>query len=58
MEEVLNNRSLSFEERAQNAAKLLPEPAHGDAEGSGEYRLFVLKNTLQALLEEAEHGAV
>ena len=58
MEEVLNNRSLSFEERAQNAAKLLPEPAHGDAEGSGEYRLFVLKNTLQALLEEAEYGAV
>lgn len=58
MEEVLNDHSLSFEERAQRAIGLMIEPAYGDAEGSGEYRLFVLKNTLQALLEEAEHGEV
>lgn len=58
MESVLNDRALSFDARAEKAALLLPEPAIGDAEGSGEYRLFVLKNTLRALLEEWENGKI
>ncbi len=58
MEEVLNDHSLPFEERAKKAIDLMGEPAYGDAEGSGEYRLFLLENTLLALLEEGEYGKV
>lgn len=58
IENALNDRTKSFEERAKKASSLLPEPALSDAEGSGEYRLFVLGNTLQELLEGAENGAV
>ncbi len=58
IEAVLNNRALPCRERAENAVGLLPEPPYGDAEGSGEYRRFVLQNTLCALLEEWENGAI
>lgn len=52
MEAVLNNHSLSCADRVEKAISLLPEPAHNDAEGSNEYRIFVLKNTLHAFLKE------
>ena len=58
MEAVLNNPSLSCANRADQAAALLPEPAYSDVEGSGEYRIFVFKNMVQALLEEVDHGQV
>ncbi|MPM19965.1 6-hydroxypseudooxynicotine dehydrogenase complex subunit alpha [bioreactor metagenome] len=58
IEAVLNNRALSCADRAEQAALLLPAPALQDVEGSGEYRTFVFKNMVQALLEEVEHGQV
>lgn len=58
MERVLNDRSLPCADRADQAAALLPKPPHGDAEGSGEYRLFVFRNMVEALLEEVEHDPV
>ena len=58
IESVLNDRALPCGARAEKAAELLPEPAYEDAEGSGEYRLFVLKNTLAALLEDWENGRI
>ncbi|NLT57972.1 MAG: FAD-binding protein [Clostridiales bacterium] len=51
IEDVLNDSSLSIERRVEGAAALLPEPAYSDVRGSGQYRVFVLKNTLQTLLE-------
>lgn len=58
IEAILNDKSKPCSERVHKAAELLPEPPHSDGEGSGEYRLFVFKNTLQALLEEWENGKV
>jgi xanthine dehydrogenase FAD-binding subunit len=58
MEAVLNDRTVSSDMRAEKAAGLLPEPAHSDVEGSGEYRIFVLKNMLHALLEAFENGKI
>lgn len=58
MEAVLNDRSASCNPRAEKAAELLPEPAYSDVEGAGGYRVFILKNTLQALLEDWENGKI
>lgn len=58
IEAVLNDRALSAAARAEQAAALLPEAAYSDREGAGAYRMFVLKNTLCALLEEWEHAAL
>ena len=58
IEEVLNDRLKSCQERVESAASLLPTPPHTDVEGSGEYRLFVWKNTVLTLLEEWEYGKV
>lgn len=58
IESVLNDRTKSYEERAELAAGLLPELAYADVEGSAQYRLFVLKHTLRELLEDWEHGAI
>ncbi len=58
IESVLNDRTKPCKERAGQAVDLLPEPAYSDAKDSGEYRAFVLKNTLQALLEEWENGKI
>jgi CO/xanthine dehydrogenase FAD-binding subunit len=55
---VLCDRSLSCEARVEAVAGLLPEKAHTDVEGSGEYRLFVLKNTLLDLLEEWKFDSI
>ncbi|HWQ78633.1 MAG TPA: FAD binding domain-containing protein [Anaerovoracaceae bacterium] len=58
IESVLNDRAVPCDKRAETAAGLLPEPAYGDARGSGEYRIFALKNTLRALLEDWENGKI
>ena len=58
IESVLNDRTKSCEKRAEIASNLLPEQVYSDVEGSGEYRLFVLKNTLQELLEDWENGKI
>ena len=52
IEYVLNARTEPMEERIKQAVGLLPEPASTDAEGSGEYRFFVLENALSELLED------
>lgn len=58
MEQALNNGSASREDRVQAASNFLPSPALTDVEGSGDYRLFVLRRTLLNLLEEWENGPV
>ncbi|MEK5521170.1 FAD binding domain-containing protein [Heyndrickxia sp. FSL W8-0423] len=54
MEEDLNNDQLSLEERVNQAIVKLPSSVLNDVEGSSEYRLFVLKNTLIDILVELE----
>jgi xanthine dehydrogenase FAD-binding subunit len=56
LETILNNTQESVTSRVEKAARLLQEHAYGDAEASGAYRIFVLKNTLTSLLEELNHG--
>lgn len=51
MEDALNDRSAGIETRIERACACLPKPAMADVEGSAEYRLFVLKNTLREMLE-------
>lgn len=58
IEVLLNDRSLSPQERSERAVALLPLPPHNDVEGSAEYRVFVFKNTLHTLLEDWEHGKI
>lgn len=58
IETVLNDRTKSCRERAETAAELLPEAVYSDVEGSGEYRSFLLINTLQELLEDWENGTI
>jgi aerobic carbon-monoxide dehydrogenase medium subunit len=50
MESELNNSELATQERIQNAIRILPGPILDDVEGSAEYRIFVLKNTLQDII--------
>ncbi|KAB2330188.1 xanthine dehydrogenase [Cytobacillus depressus] len=54
VERELNNRQMPFEERINQAIKYLPNPILNDIEGSKEYRLYVLKNTLLDILIELE----
>lgn len=58
IEQVLGDKSATPQARVEAAAALLPEPARSDVEGSGEYRLFVMKNTLLELLEAQSHGQI
>ncbi|GIN40167.1 MULTISPECIES: FAD binding domain-containing protein [Heyndrickxia] len=52
IEELLNHSDLSMEEKINGAVERLPSPILNDVEGSAEYRLFVLKNTLIDILQE------
>lgn len=54
MEAVLNNTNLSAEERIQKAIQFIPGEVLDDVEGSKEYRLFVLRNTLEEIILEME----
>jgi len=58
IERVLNDHGTTPQARVDALPALLPEPAHTDVEGSGAYRLFVLKHTLLKLLEEWENGSI
>lgn len=58
IEAVLNDRKVSCAIRAEEATKLLPAAAYNDVEGSGAYRVFILRNTLCALLEDWESGKI
>lgn len=57
-EDILNDTAASPQARAGAVAALLSEKAHADVEGSGAYRLFVLKNTILHLLETWEHNSL
>ena len=61
MEEKLNDREMSWDQRIDQAIHTLQVPPLDDTEGSSRYRLFVLKNTLHDVLqqlegEEKDHG--
>lgn len=58
IEYLLNDNKISFSQRAEAAADLLPDTVYSDAQSSREYRLFVLKNTLLELLEGFQNGTV
>jgi CO/xanthine dehydrogenase FAD-binding subunit len=58
IEHVLNDRKTSVQSRADAIPGLLPENAWTNSEASGEYRLFVLKNTVHHLLEDWENGDI
>ncbi len=51
MEDCLNDKSIPREERIKNAISCIPAPIQQDIHGSGEYRRFVLENTLMDVLE-------
>jgi CO/xanthine dehydrogenase FAD-binding subunit len=52
VEEILNDDSLPWPSRIDQAIKSLPEPVMGGLSGSPEYRTFVLKNTLYEIMTE------
>ncbi|MED2971326.1 FAD binding domain-containing protein [Fictibacillus sp. B-59209] len=54
MEKALNANGASLQDRILASLKHLPTPVLDDIEGSSQYRLFVLKNTLFDILEELE----
>lgn len=54
MEDALNQTNMSLENRIQQALESLPDHVLDDIEGSREYRLFVLKNTLEDIILELE----
>jgi CO/xanthine dehydrogenase FAD-binding subunit len=54
VETELNNTLLPIEERINHAIEQLPTPVLNDVEGSKEYRLFVLRNTLKEMIVEME----
>jgi xanthine dehydrogenase FAD-binding subunit len=58
MERALNETGHSVDARVGAACARLPAPARDDAEGSGEYRMFVLDAVLRNFLEGWEHGAL
>jgi CO/xanthine dehydrogenase FAD-binding subunit len=54
MEESLNNRQLSMETRIEEAIQRIPAPILDDVNGSADYRVFVLRNTLHDVLDALE----
>jgi CO/xanthine dehydrogenase FAD-binding subunit len=54
LEDSLNNKQRPIELRINDALNHLPIPILNDVEGSAEYRLFVLKNTLFDVLAALE----
>ncbi|PEJ56333.1 xanthine dehydrogenase [Bacillus sp. AFS002410] len=54
MEAELNNTNVSIEERISKALQFIPGEVLDDVEGSKEYRLFVLRNTLEKIISEME----
>lgn len=54
MEAELNNLNVNLDERIQKALQFIPGEVLDDIEGSKEYRLFVLRNTLETIILELE----
>lgn len=54
IEAAINQLGLPLEKRITKALDYLPAPVLDDVEGSREYRVFVLKNTLRKIIEEME----
>jgi CO/xanthine dehydrogenase FAD-binding subunit len=54
VEEQLNVRHLPLNDRIHEAIQALPRPILDDIEGSSEYRLFVLKQTLFDMIAQLE----
>ncbi len=52
IEDELNNRTISLEERINNTMKHLPAPLLGDMLGSAGYRDFVMRNVLSETCEK------
>lgn len=50
MEDEINNPKFTLEERINKSLEYIPGPVLTDIEGSKEYRLFVLKNTLKEII--------
>ncbi|WEG12878.1 FAD binding domain-containing protein [Pullulanibacillus sp. KACC 23026] len=58
MESRLNDTQLPIEERVEQALTYLPSPVLNDVEGSSDYRLFVLKNTMFDAIQAIEGSAL
>ncbi|OPA77783.1 xanthine dehydrogenase [Paenibacillus selenitireducens] len=56
IEQVLNDPALSREEKIEQAIVKLPAPVLTNAEGSADYRKFVLKQTMSEALSMLEGG--
>lgn len=54
LEKVLNDRSLSFEERAQYAVENLPSSARNDMFASSDFRKYLFENAVINALKELE----
>ncbi|MFP7736007.1 FAD binding domain-containing protein [Priestia aryabhattai] len=52
IEEALNHKETSLEERIQTALKYIPAPILNDGEGSARYRKFVIENLLFDIFTE------
>jgi CO/xanthine dehydrogenase FAD-binding subunit len=56
IEEYLNNRQLSYEQRIDETLKHLPDTVLSNVEGGKEYRIFVLQESLKESLNKLEDG--
>lgn len=54
LENLINNKTLRREERIAEVINHLPSPILNDVEGSDEYRLFVLSDLLEKVLDRLE----
>lgn len=57
IEVVINNSQISTGEKLKLIHNLLPEPPLTDYEGSGEYRIFVMNNIIENILERYHNNA-
>lgn len=57
MEAALNDKSGTAEDRVRRSLQYVPKPVLDDAEGSSEYRIFVLQHTILDALQELEGGS-
>lgn len=54
IEYELNNVEATHEERIENAIRKLPGPILNDTEGTSDYRIFVLRNTMLDMMTKLE----
>lgn len=54
LENIINNRVLSRQERINQIVNQLPGPILNDVEGSDEYRIFVLTDLLEKVIARLE----